>query len=184
MASDLLLPSRAASNYETGAGQHWREKTFITRKEKGGLSAAGGPGTATQDEIKVREPVTAVARFRGVRAPLLRAKGGAGALVGGCCGGPPPPPAASGGAAGAGRSPRVPSADLDTPGRRPALPRPAAHAPQKAAAAAHGAAREAPQLICLHRSGARPPAAFPFLPTTLSYRLLGVRGVGRRAEGC
>lgn len=58
----------------------------------------------------------------------------------------PPPPAATGGAAGAGRGPRVPSADRDTPGRRPALPRPAAHAPQKAAAA-HGAAREPPQLI-------------------------------------
>lgn len=93
----------------------------------------------------------------------------------------PPPPAAMGGAAGTGRGPRAPSPPMTGQvAARPRNPR----ATKAAAAAAHGAAREAPRLTCPHRCGAPQPSALPSPSAALSHRLPGVRGVGRRAEGC
>lgn len=170
MDLDLLQPSRAASNYYTGAGQHWREKTFITRKEKGGLSAAGGPGTATQDEIKVREPFTAEARLREVAAPRLRATGGAGALAGGCCRGPPPATCRDGW--GRGRR-KGPSRTFRRPGHSRSPPGSAAPRSPRATKGGGGGPRSRPRGSAAHlstshrRSAARGlslPARRPFLP--------------------
>lgn len=182
MALDLLLPSVAASIRQEQVSTV-EERHLLPGKKKEAFLRPEGQGQPHR--MKLRSESSSLqlrgskrCGHRGCGRRAVRGRSWVGAEED-----HPRRPAASGGAASAGRAPRVPSADLDTPGRRPALPRPAAHAPQKAAAA-HGAACEARQLICLHRSGARPPAAFPFLPTALSYRFLGVRGVGRRAEGC